>query len=122
MEADAWHDYDEVMARAKAALTGLIRRRDAAGIAALRSVISELDNACAVPVDESPTADTVEVGLSEAPRRGLSAADVERILDCEMAMRQEQAQALSAAGRDLEASIAGYQATLVRRLRDGDGA
>jgi len=107
--------YGEVMALARAGLTGMIRRKDPAGIAGLRSIMAALENACTVPVSFQ-----VRTGDSEAPRRTLSDEEVDRILDDEIAMRTEQADVLSTAHHDLESSMARYQATLIIRLKAGD--
>ena len=119
-------DYVEVMGRARAILGGMIHSRDAAGIAAMRSVISALENACAVP-EESGESDASEfiAGArsfreAEALRRSLSDEEIDQILADEVSMRLEQADALTKAKRDLESSMARYQATVVTRLREGD--
>ncbi|MCL2784798.1 MAG: hypothetical protein FWD55_05060 [Propionibacteriaceae bacterium] len=85
--------YDEVLAAARATLAGMIRRKNPAGIAGMRSVISALEKAGEDEVDE--------------------------VLDAEIAMRTHEAQTLTEANRDLEASMASYQATLITRLREG---
>ena len=111
--------YDEVMALTRAGLTGMIRRKDPAGISGLRSIISALENACAVPVADS-SGEYARVGSTEVEGRTLSDEEVDRILDDEIAMRTEQAEFLSAAHHDLESSMARYQATLITRLKAGD--
>jgi len=63
--------YDEVKALARAGLTGMIRRKDPAGLSGLRSIISTLENACAVPVADS-SGEYARVGSTEAERRMLS--------------------------------------------------
>jgi predicted fused transcriptional regulator/phosphomethylpyrimidine kinase len=119
--------FDEVIAVARAALAGVIRKRDPAGIAALRSVISALENACVVPSlgpefgTSTHLAGTVEFGTSEAPRRTLSAEEVDRILAEEITTRQEQAQVFEKNHRDLEAAMARYQARVVARLLESGG-
>ena len=112
--------FDEVMSLARAGLTGMIRRKDPAGIAGLRSIMAALENACAVPVPAQPEAEPVRVGEAEAERRTLSDEEVDRILDEEIAMRTEQADVLATAHHDLESSMARYQATLITRLKAGD--
>jgi len=111
--------YGEVMALAKAGLTGMIRRKDPAGIAGLRSIIAALENAYAVPVTDS-AGEYARAGSTEVERRTVSDEEVDRILDEEIAMRTEQADVLSATHHDLESSMARYQATLITRLKSGD--
>jgi len=107
------------MALARAGLAGMIRRKDPAGISGLRSIISALENACAVPISAQPGESAI-FGSTEATRRTLSNEEVDRILDDEIAMRTEQAEFLSTAHHDLESSMARYQATLITRLKAGD--
>ena len=112
--------YDEVMSLARAGLTGMIRRKDPAGISGLRSIITALENACAVPIADATGGEYARVGEAEAERRTVSDEEVNRILDAEIAMRTEQADVLSTAHHDLESSMARYQATLITRLKAGD--
>jgi len=118
--------FDEVMAQARAGLSAMIRRKDAAGMAAFRSVMAALDNACAVPPPEPPAGTAAEgialavpFGTAEVPRRQVSPDEVDHILSAEITMRTEQATALDQAQRDLDAALARYQAALLTRLRDG---
>ena len=119
--------FDEIMVQARAGLVGMIRRKNPAGIAGLRSVIAALENSCAVPavpenlaVTSDSIAGAVQFGESEAQRRTLTDEEVDQILDEEIDMRHQQAESLDRVHRDLEASIARYQATLITRLKDGD--
>ncbi len=128
------HRFDTVMADAKAGLSGMIRRRDPAGIAGLRSIIAALENACALPIadpvaeaeegvderSEEHIAGAVGFGRAEAARRDLTADEVDQILNQEIAERQDQAEFFDKAGRDLESAMATYQAKLITRLRDGE--
>ncbi len=119
--------FETVLAEAQAGLKSMIRKRDPAGIAGLRSVIAALENACAVAVDDPASlvvadqhiAGAGRFGQVEASRRQLSAAEVDQILADEIAQRREQAETFDQTGRDLEAAMATYQAKLIERLRDG---
>ena len=84
--------FEETMARAKACLSSMIRKRNPAGMAAMRSVISSLENACAVeiPVPMDEAAAHVLSPHSETARRLLSDNEVNQILANELAMRTEQ--------------------------------
>ena len=117
--------FDETMARAKACLSSMIRKRDAAGMAAMRSVMASLENACSVDVPDrtlsGEIAGAVPIGQSEVPRRSLTDEEVDQILDTEISMRTEQAESFTRVHRDLEAAMSIYQATLIRRLREGIG-
>ena len=118
--------FDETMARAKACLSSMIRKRDAVGMAAMRSVMASLENACSVEVPDrtllsGEIAGAVPIGQSEVPRRSLSDEEVDQILDTEISMRTEQAESFTHVHRDLEAAMSIYQATLIRRLREGIG-
>ena len=98
----------------------MIRRKDPAGIAGLRSIMAALENAGAVPIANAAVDEYARVGETETERRTLPDEEVDRILDEEIAMRTEQADVLAAAHHDLESSMARYQATLIARLRAGD--
>ncbi|MDR1513602.1 MAG: GatB/YqeY domain-containing protein [Propionibacteriaceae bacterium] len=116
-----------------AALRGELKRalraRDAAAIAALRSLMSALDNACAQPADAArgdgaPSATSVHVagavvgvGTSDVPRRELDDEVVDAILAREIGQRRDQAAAFDRAGRDREAAMAQYQAKLLSRFQ-----
>lgn len=137
--------YDEVMAAARAELTGLIRQKDPAGIAAIRSVMAELENACAVPLDDAAQAGlggssasgqhttndregsaldapsqhiagAQPYGHTEVARRVLSDAEVDRIVRSEIAARRDEVATFERLGRDREAAMAGYQAALIERI------
>ena len=78
-----------------------IRQRDAVAVSALRTALAAIENAEAVSPSEadaalpgpSPVAGSVVgLGAGEAPRRELTAADVDRIL------RDERSELLAAAG------------------------
>ncbi|MDR2973894.1 MAG: hypothetical protein LBV00_04160 [Propionibacteriaceae bacterium] len=60
--------YDDVMTAARTELTGLIRQKDAAGIAAIRSMMAEVENACAIPADKG--VDRATIGPGSTPEGG----------------------------------------------------
>lgn len=78
--------------RLRADLTAAMRRRDRAAVSTLRSVLSTIANAEAVPVADAPVADAsaategpvagavVGLGAAEAPRRELSEDDVRALV------------------------------------------
>jgi uncharacterized protein YqeY len=113
----------------RAELKRALRARDAAAIAALRSLLSALDNACAQPDDAvratgAPSATSahvagavVGVGTSDVPRRELDDDVVDGILTREIAQRRDQAASFDQAGRDREAAMAQYQAKLLSRFQ-----
>ena len=67
--------------RMASALTDAMRARDRVAVTALRSALSAVGNAEAVPVDTLPPAGAAEtaasgVGVADAPRRELTEQDV----------------------------------------------
>ncbi|MDR0416444.1 MAG: hypothetical protein LBH76_03855 [Propionibacteriaceae bacterium] len=119
--------YETATTAIRAQLTSAVRAKDAPAIAAWRSLLSRLDNACAVPAPPAaePTAASEHiagavagVGAAEAPRRDLSAAEIEAIVAAEAASRSEAADWLDQAGRDRESTAARYQAKLLTRYHD----
>lgn len=109
--------YDMVRAALRAQLAVAIRGRDSVGVAALRSALSALDNATAVPVGQ-PTATMAIAGLgaTEVPRRELTGEETDRIMAGEIADRRAQAEAFDAAHREAEGAVARYQADLLQRV------
>lgn len=92
-------------ARLAADLKQALRRRDRGAMALLRSVMSALDNAEAVPVE--PTRDALPVkGLraTEAPRRVLDRATARAVIEAEIRERAEAARAYRELGRDADAT------------------
>jgi uncharacterized protein len=93
--------------RLRAALPAAMKARDAAAVAALRSALAAVDNAEAVEAAPPPTAathpdlagTTVGVGATEAGRRDLEEAEVERLVRAEVTDRRAAAQAYERAGR-----------------------
>jgi uncharacterized protein YqeY len=124
---------DQLTARLRVELRRALKARDAAGIAAVRSLLSALDNAAAQPAAPTtaaqpavPTAATSAdiagavpgLGAADVPRRELTPTEVGDIMAAEIAIRQGEAAALDAADRDLEAALARYQAKLLSRFQD----
>ncbi|MDR1212834.1 MAG: hypothetical protein LBK54_01840 [Propionibacteriaceae bacterium] len=118
--------YETVTVALRSELKRAIRSRDAAAIAALRSLLSTLDNAGAQPVSAAPPAAGSQhfagavagLGAAEVARRRLGAAEVAQLIDQEVAGRLEQAEHLERAGRDRESAWARYQAKLLSRFRE----
>lgn len=97
-----------VRERLGAALRLAMRSRDTIAVSALRSAISAIGNAEAVPVDQEPGAGAVEVssvgvGASDVPRRILSEADVIAIVESEVRERHEAAAELDGLGHEQRA-------------------
>lgn len=70
------------------------RSRDAAATSAVRTVLSALENAEAVPLASAPAAGAIEdslrgVGATDAPRQVLSDSDELAILEAEIASLDE---------------------------------
>ncbi|WP_353952054.1 hypothetical protein V6K52_01035 [Knoellia sp. S7-12] len=96
---------DEVRASMRTSLKEAMRGRDKLAVSALRSALSAIDNAEAVPAeptttrDESPIAGAViGVGATEAARRELSLDDVRALMRGEVDERREAAVEIEGAG------------------------
>jgi uncharacterized protein YqeY len=91
--------------RLRDALTGAIKTRDKVAIAALRSTLAAIDNAEAVErprtADRRPAIEQLEIGVgsTEAARRELTEAQIERIVRGELAEREAAARDYQRAGR-----------------------
>ena len=94
--------------RLRGALPAAMKARDAAAVAALRSALAAIDNAEAVePAPASPAeaghaklAGTVAgLGAAEVERRHLQEAEVEQIVQAEVADRRAAADAYERAGQ-----------------------
>jgi uncharacterized protein YqeY len=100
---------------------------DAVVVPALRSVLSALANAEAVPVDEQPTVAAAGsehfagaatgVGASESARRRLSEADEMAIIDAEVAERIEAAAEAERSGYRPRADQLNAEAAVLSRYR-----
>ncbi len=79
--------------RLQACLTTAMKARDTRAVAAYRSALAAIANAEALPVDQAPGAGAIElsavgVGVNDAPRRALTAADMRVIVESEIAERR----------------------------------
>lgn len=106
-----------------------LKERRSVEVAALRMAIASVDNAEAVDVaglsvrramadPDAPIAGAV-VGAAagDVRRRALSPADLQRVLDEEIAVLREQAADYETLGRDAEATAAHAQAEVIARHR-----
>lgn len=96
---------DDVRADLRTALKAAMRDRDRIAVSALRSTLSAIDNAEAVPTepttygDDSPIAGAaVGLGATEAARRELTLEDVHTLLAAEIEERQQAAGEIARAG------------------------
>jgi uncharacterized protein len=96
-----------VQHRLRAALGQALRRRDAIAVRALRSALSALGNAEAVapaapaagPSSAHLAGARAGLGAGEAPRRRLTAAQVEQIIQAEISERRSAADGYARAGQ-----------------------
>jgi len=92
--------------RLQTALRAALRARDKTAASALRSALAAIDNASAVPAEPAPgvasgphfAGAAAGLGAGEAPRRGLTAGEAERIVRAEIAEREEAATGYERAG------------------------
>jgi uncharacterized protein YqeY len=93
--------------RLQLALREALRARDTIAVSALRTVLSAIDNASAVPVESTPAAATggphfvgavSGLGAAEAERHTLTEPEVEQIVRTEVAERQAAAHSYDQAG------------------------
>jgi uncharacterized protein len=98
--------------RLQLALREALRARDTIAVSALRTALSAIDNASAVPVESTPAPGTggphfagAVSGLcaAEAERHALTEPEVEQIVRAEVAERQAAAHDYDQAGRPDEA-------------------
>jgi uncharacterized protein YqeY len=99
---------DRWRAELAVALRAAMKGRDTVAVAVLRSLSARIANAEAVPVDALPRAGAVEatalgVGAADAERRVLTQADLEALLEAEVAELDASAETLEAAGRQVHA-------------------
>jgi uncharacterized protein len=93
------------------ALREAMRARDSVATSALRSAMTALDNAGAVPPGPVPAAAggphfagaVAGLGAAEVPRRGLAAGEAEQIVRAEIAEREAAAAGYEEAGHDEQA-------------------
>jgi hypothetical protein len=108
--------------RLRAALLDARRARDAETVSTIRTALSALENAEAVPT-HGPTGGALEdaptgVGATEAARRVLSDADEVAVLDAEIASLHEAGRAYACSAPE-RAAAARRAAGALGRLRDG---
>ncbi|WP_406445877.1 hypothetical protein OHB00_19515 [Streptomyces sp. NBC_00631] len=102
-----------------------MRARDKAAVSALRATLAALDNAEAVPVDETELrglaleASPFGAGATEVARRELSEPDVVRVVRAEAAERLAAAEQLTApAHADRAGRLRAEAAVLLRLLEE----
>ncbi|MET7701666.1 hypothetical protein [Streptomyces sp. NPDC005485] len=101
-----------------------MRARDKAAVSALRTTLAALDNAEAVPLDETEPHNLaleqspVGVGATEAARRELSERRVVDIVRAEAAERLEAAAQLTAPAHAHRAAQLRAEAAVLHRLLD----
>jgi hypothetical protein len=108
--------------RLRSALLDARRARDAETVSTIRTALSALENAEAVPT-HGPTGGALEdaptgVGATEAARRVLSDADEVAVLDAEIASLHEAGRAYACSAPE-RAAAARRAAGALGRLRDG---
>jgi len=115
--------------RLTASLRDAMRARDSVAVAVLRSVLGEVGNAEAVPVDErsvprvpvdgSLIAGSVSgAGAGDVARRELTDDDVAAIVRAEAADRRRSAEEYRSFGRDAEATSLDAEASVLDALLD----
>jgi uncharacterized protein YqeY len=112
-------------------LTAAMRARRSEEVATIRTLMAAIDNAEAAGVrpPRSPTSSKSEnfagavsgVGSGDAPRRVLDQAELDEILDAEIADRREHEEQCGAVGRPDDAARMRRQAELIGRYRSSPG-
>lgn len=104
-----------------------MRARDKAAVSALRAVLSALDNAEAVPLEEAGTrglsleGSPVGAGSTEVARRELSERDVTDIVRAEATERLDAAAQLKAPAHADRVARLRAEAAVLHRFLDGHG-
>jgi uncharacterized protein len=110
------------------ALPEAMRARDKAAVSALRATLAALDNAEAVPLDETEShslaleLSPVGAGATEAARRELSESGVADVVRAEAAERLDVADQLTAPAHADRAARLCAEAAVLLRLLDGPGS
>lgn len=122
-------EFDPMRTTMRADLTAAVKARAKAAIAALRSALAAIENAEAVPVDESTksTTGTSQVvgatafgdGAAEAERRELTDAEVAAIVANEVTERTTAADEYARLGRDDQATRLRAEADVLSRYLKG---
>ena len=113
--------HDDLRARMTSALTAAMRARDRVAMSAIRSALSAVANAEAVPVETMPRAGAVEAaavgaGAADAPRRELTPDDVRAVVEAEVTDYDRSAAHLADAGRPDDAARVSAGADVLRAL------
>jgi len=120
---------DDVRASMRTALKEAMRGRDKLAVSALRSGLSAIDNAEAVPTEptsfvdgESPIAGAaIGLGATEAARRELTLEDVRALLRGEVDERRKAADEIEGAGHPDRADDLRREADLLDAVLTGRG-
>jgi uncharacterized protein YqeY len=107
----------ELVAVLRADLSAAMKARDTMTVRVLRTVLSAIANAEAVPVAASRYEPSVGVGSTELPRQELSAEQVDSIVVNEIDERRHLAEDLRARGRHEEAQLLESEIAIVERYR-----
>jgi uncharacterized protein YqeY len=107
--------------RLQLALRGALRARDTIAVSALRTALSAIDNASAIPVGPAPAGTggphfagaVAGLGAAEAERRTLTEPEVEQIVRAEVAERQATAHSYDQAGRPDQAERLSREASVL---------
>ncbi len=112
-------EVDGFRARLRAALADAIRARDGDSVAALRSVLSAIDNAEAVEAPKGRVKPQLGVGAGDVARRELSVGDLMAIVRHEINERLSAVSQYEALGRPEEARALRAQLGVLERLIRG---
>ena len=113
--------------RLQLALREALRARDTIAVSALRTALSAIDNASAVPVESTPAPGTggphfagavSGLGAAEAERHALTEPEVEQIVRAEVAERLAAAHGYDQAGRPDEAERLRREASVLMSVID----
>jgi len=113
--------------RLQLALREALRARDTIAVSALRTALSAIDNASAVPVESAPAAGTggphfvgavSGLGAGEAERHTLTEPEVEQIVRTEVGERQAAAYSYDQAGRPDQAERLRREASFLMSVID----
>ena len=118
---------NQIRARLQAALTTALRSRDTIAAAAIRSALSAIANAEAIPPLETRSsqapsehfaAAAAGVGAAEAERRLLTESDVAGIVEAEIAERRAAADEYDRLGRRDQSARLRHEADVLAALMD----
>jgi uncharacterized protein YqeY len=125
---DAEQDPAAIQARLQAALKGALRGRDKVAASALRSALGALANAEAVspvplagPSSEHIAGAAAGLGAAEAPRRALTAAQAQQIIESEISERLIAADVYDQGGHPGRAAQLRREAETLRAATDAAG-